>query len=613
MKMRTRIFDWILTIAALLPLSCLAARKDAPFVTSEDIYGTDYLRREVRFVGLVKDAFRDEVDPEIMFIVAKDDHGEVFIAVRTGRAPAWTPDDLIDCWISVSARCLSTAKGEFRTFANRELSVRSTNDISIVSRPVSDPFDIPTLEMPVDLPPWKLHSIGRRRMSGRVVAVKGSDNLLMETTSGTISRIELRDQPPPAPGASVEVAGNVETDLHHINLTRAIWRTTDPIPFVAQAPTNISARVLLQDESSLSAVKRHFHGRKVCITGKVRSLPVPGRSERTFYVESDGVTFPACASPSAGSLLDLKIDCIARISGVCWFDIENWRPNAVFPQFKGFTLVVQRSDDIEIVAWPPWWTPLRLLCLAVALLAGLLASLAWNISLRRIAERRGRQYIREQVARIKAELKTEERSRLAVELHDSISQVLTGVALKIKAAQSIARTDLERALCSLSHAETALRSSRGELRNCLWDLRNSILDVQDFEEALRMTLRPHTGDAEITVRFLVPRRKLTDNTAHAILQIVRELATNAIRHGSATCIVVEGRLEESVITFSVADNGCGFCPDKRVGASEGHYGLQGIQERLERMNGSLSIESDPGRGTKITCSIPRNNGAVHYE
>jgi len=58
------------------------------------------------------------------------------------------------------------------------------------------------------------------------------------------------------------------------------------------------------------------HGRKVCITGKVRSLPVPGRAERTFYVESDGVTFPACASPSAGSLPDLKIDCIARISGI---------------------------------------------------------------------------------------------------------------------------------------------------------------------------------------------------------------------------------------------------------------------------------------------------------
>ncbi len=598
----------IAACAFLAPLAGFASRKDAPFVTSEDIYGTAYLRREVRFVGLVKDAFRDEVDPAIMFIVAKDDHGEVFIAVKTGEVPPWTADDLIDCWISVCARCLSTSKGEFRTFINRELSVRSTNDLSIVSRPVADPFDVPRLEMPIDLPPEKLHQIGRRRLSGRVLAVRGANNLLMETTLGMVSRIELRDQPAPAPDASIEVTGNVETDLHHINLTRAIWRPIAPRAPVAQSVTNISARVLLQNEKHLSAVKRHFHGRKVCIVGKIRSLPVADGVERTFYVESDGVTFPVYAASAAGALHELKIGCTARISGVCWFDIENWRPNAVFPQFKGFTLVVQRPDDIAVIAWPPWWTPLRLLCLAGLLLAGLLASLAWNITLRRLAERRGRQYAREHLARIKAELKTEERSRLAVELHDSISQVLTGVALKVKAAQALARSDLSKALDNLAHAETALRSSRAELRNCLWDLRNNVLDVQDFAEAIRMTLRPHTGDAEITVRFPVPRRKLTDNTAHAILQIVRELATNALRHGSATVLTVEGRLENGEIIFSVSDNGCGFCPDKRVGAAEGHYGLQGIRERLERMNGRIEIDSEPGGGAKVTCTLPLDNG-----
>ena len=87
----------IAACAFLAPVAAFASRKDAPFVTSEDIYGTGYLRREVRFVGLVKDAFRDEVDPAIMFIVAKDDHGEVFIAVKTGEVPPWTADDLIDC------------------------------------------------------------------------------------------------------------------------------------------------------------------------------------------------------------------------------------------------------------------------------------------------------------------------------------------------------------------------------------------------------------------------------------------------------------------------------------------------------------------------------------
>ena len=290
-------------------------------------------------------------------------------------------------------------------------------------------------------------------------------------------------------------------------------------------------------------------------------------------------------------------------TGICWVDIDNWRPTAPFPQADGFTLVLRSPDDVTVVAYPPWWTPARLAWVIGALLALLVGFLAWNRALSHAARRMGLRFFREQVARVTAESRAAERSRLAVELHDSISQVLTGVALKIKSAHALARTDVEKSLKNLSVAENALRSSREELRHCLWDLRNNILDMPDFEEAVRQMLKPLTGDAELAVRFPVSRRKLTDATAHVILQIIRELAVNAIHHGEATRLRIAGSLEGRVLSFSVADNGAGYDKSSAPGPEQGHFGILGIQDRLAHYNGTLSIQSAPGRGTKAVVSM----------
>jgi len=82
----------------------------------------------------------------------------------------------------------------------------------------------------------------------------------------------------------------------------------------------------------------------------------------------------------------------------------------------------------------------------MALIAFLIGFLVWSRALSHAARRMWLRFFREQVARVTAESKAAERSRLAVELHDSISQVLTGVALKIKSAQTLARTDVEKSL-----------------------------------------------------------------------------------------------------------------------------------------------------------------------
>ena len=148
-----------------------------------------------------------------------------------------------------------------------------------------------------------------------------------------------------------------------------------------------------------------------------------------------------------------------------------------------------------------------------------------------------------------------------------------------------------------------LQSCRTELKNCLFDLRNDTLAEKTFDAAIRRTLAPFADQVEISVRFNVSRARFDDAVAHAILAIVRELVANAIRHGHAWTVKVAGALDKDELLFSVRDDGCGFDPEHRKRSDDGHFGLDGICERLENLNGSLEFAPAPNGGTKAVVRI----------
>lgn len=284
---------------------------------------------------------------------------------------------------------------------------------------------------------------------------------------------------------------------------------------------------------------------------------------------------------------------------------------AALPRFKKLTLLPRTPDDIRILKDIPWWTPARLQGVIAALLCALIGALLWVRSLRALSEKRGHELLQENADKLSETLRVAERTRLAVELHDSISQNLTGVAMELEAAERCS-TDCTPSLIShLNSAAGTLRSCRSELKNCIWDLKSNALEEPTIEAAIRKTLVPYLKGVELSIRFTVPRELLTDNTCHSFLSIIRELTVNGIRHGHASVIKIAGAIENNLLLFSVTDNGCGFDPKSAPGINEGHFGLEGISERLSSLGGTLTLRSAPGKGCKavISINLPQNQNS----
>jgi len=604
----------ILVICLALAFSATgtrAADKKIPSITSVDLYGEEYHYTSsnnvyVSFTGIVTDQFHDESNPDYCFMTLADAYGSVYLSARADKFPFIATNDYVGCRVSVvglNAGTLNKGKGT-RQYLHRELRLTERGGFTVVETPKGDPFDVPLLSPTHSVMPDKLAALGNRKIVGRVLAVRSPNEILLLTPDDTVSRVSSRDGAPPQAGDFIEAVGSAETDTYFLNLTRARWRKAEPFEAAATSPMEMTAREIMTQKNGHLLIDTKLHGQTVKIRSVVRSIPDPEFGNRTVFAESDGITFPIDVSSCPDALEMLEPGSTVDVTGICWVDIDNWRPTAVFPQAKGFTLVVRKGEDIEVISRPPWWTAGRL-AVALSVAVGLLVViLVWNRRLKILSEKRGRELAKEQVERATTELKVMERTRLSVELHDALSQTLSGIAMQLGAIRRFAASDLVRMSKHIEVATRTLKSCRDEMRNLLGDLRSQLLDEPDMEKALVRILEPQMDDAELHVRFTVPRARLTDMTARSLYSMIRELAVNAIRHGHATSIHVAGCIEDGRLLCSVRDNGEGFDPASAPGPEEGHFGLQGIRERMEAANGSVEIESSPGKGTRVVISMP---------
>ena len=555
----------------------------------------------VELRGTVLDVFSDDIDSRFRFFILASDGETVYAAIKTNASDtvfnSYVGAQVSLCGKSVRIRDAYSRRHQLR----RNLYLWSLDDIKVLKRAPNSPFDVEELGMTSYMRPSDIPRLGRRKTRGFVLAVWKRNAFLLESPDGRLSRVELANGEPPPVGTSVEIAGLPETDVYCVNFTRACWRTVDPLPHAERTVLPVHAQEILTDMYGNPGTKPEYHGQLVRLVGHVRSIPL--NEDRRFYLEDGPCLVPVDVSSLPDGLNGLEVGCSVAVTGICIMNVESWRPSSVFPRINGFTLVPRTAGDIAVLARPPWWTHGRLAGVIGALGLLLVGILIWNRSLHVLAERRGRALLREQIGRIKNKLKIGERTRLAVELHDSLAQSLTGITFEINAANKFADDNAELSRQHLDIASRILKSCREELRNCLWELRSNALEAEQMDDAIRETLQPHVAETELHVRFNVPRQRVSDNTAHALLRIIRELVSNAIRHGRATVIRIAGSLDGERLLFSVADNGCGFDPENHPGIEEGHFGLQGVRERVEGQDGTMTVESRPGKGTKVTIAL----------
>ena len=557
----------------------------------------------VHVKAVVHDAFRDEIDKGTTFIVLMQNGQTLYAALPNEYLTEEDFAHLIGATVSITGICDAYC-GTSRRYRGRTVNPTEKGDIAVIEPSAKDIFSEPDISELKLASPDQLHAFGRHTAKGRVVAVWDNSSILVRRANGEFVTILSAQDGLPRVDEMIIACGFPETDLYTITLTRAAWKKISDVGDPMEVPTSIAAGDLIARSGDRDIFIPRYHGKAVRIEGLVRTLPGFGNETR-LHLDCDGTVFPVDVSANPSATDGLEIGCRAAFTGICVMDVERLRPNTAFPHIRGFTLVMRPDDAVTIISSPSWWTPERAWTAFGGFSALLLAAFAWIVTLRRVAERRGRALLKGELETAKSKLQVEERTRLAVELHDSLSQTLTGVSMEIAAADDLKGEAPAEMVVHLSRAGRVLKSCRSELKNCLWDLRSTALDEPDMSSAIRLTLQPVVNDdASVSVRFNVPRARLSDNTAHALLRIIRELVVNALRHGNATSINVAGSLDGGGLHFSVTDNGCGFDPDDYPGVMEGHFGLLGVEERLAQIGGTMTIESEIGKGARIVGCIP---------
>ncbi|WP_217175591.1 sensor histidine kinase [Coraliomargarita akajimensis] len=319
-----------------------------------------------------------------------------------------------------------------------------------------------------------------------------------------------------------------------------------------------------------------------------------------------------------------------RLRGICHLVRDqdvHWQMN-----LTGLWLQPRGPSDITITQEAPWWTVGRVLWLMLVVLVLTAAFLIWILLLRRTVERQT-QVIADQV-----EQKTlmNERQRMARELHDNLDQGLTGAAVHLQASrkyldvhgkqrmeaienireqasaemaerleqhQAELEEDVKKTLSGLASVQAMLSHCGEESRRSILELRGGLLERMDLPSAIEESLRVMTEESPVRIQVSITgdARRLKQKVEHHLLMLAKEASNNALRHASPQSVQIGLDYTEGQIRLSVVDDGCGFERSKLSKA--GHFGIRGMEERVNRLDGKIEIQSTVGEGTRIEVTL----------
>jgi ligand-binding sensor domain-containing protein/two-component sensor histidine kinase len=241
---------------------------------------------------------------------------------------------------------------------------------------------------------------------------------------------------------------------------------------------------------------------------------------------------------------------------------------------------------IESPFWQRWWFYL----LVVLFITITLVVIVWFLV---------RQRYRMRIAELEKQNAIErERRRISMEIHDDIGANLTRISLISEAAKHHA--EKEKALDQIAHTSRHVVTSMGEI---IWSLNPDNKTFEQLMSYMRDQLHNLLEPTGINYQIELPEtgKYLLSNTVKRnLILLVKEAVNNAVKHACATEIKVEGRMTGNNFEIQVIDNGNGFDSDHGFNGN----GMRNAKIRVNEINGSLKINSVPGKGTKITFQIP---------
>ena len=196
-----------------------------------------------------------------------------------------------------------------------------------------------------------------------------------------------------------------------------------------------------------------------------------------------------------------------------------------------------------------------------------------------------------------------ERARLARDVHDTLAQGFTGVILQMEAAEeALFDENPDAAVQRVRRAREIARESLGEARRSVHALRPQALDKSGFAEALQSMLKNTTAGTSLRTSFCWEGEPmvLPANVEETLLRIGQEALSNALKHAHPTEFHIRLCFKSDAVRLEFFDNGKGFV----VGQTNGGVGLLGMKERAEQIGATLTISSEPGKGTKIIAVSP---------
>ena len=199
----------------------------------------------------------------------------------------------------------------------------------------------------------------------------------------------------------------------------------------------------------------------------------------------------------------------------------------------------------------------------------------------------------------------EERTRLAREIHDALTQSFAGIVMELEVAEELLVTNEGDPLEHIQLAHDGAMLGLAEARRSVLSLQPTFVETCGLIEALRTLVERSKIPGRLRCDFRsdkIPEKNLSPGDRQELLRIAQEAISNAIRHAKPTVITVTLRWERPNLLLNISDNGLGMAK-ARLQKGQG-FGLVNMRARASKLGGNLEIQSATGRGTSIVVSVP---------